>query len=522
MLDQLAASANTALDALISISSGKERKQLRGRKNDLRGYLDGMRDEIAGYMIRRDQITSELSALEDTYSKKLDEINEHYDGLDKAAGIAVSGIESKFNGIIPGLKSALDAANQAFDKENAVLEKLISERDGFLKRVGDGLKSFANDLSSTNKSVRTIVKNIGNGITITTQEEVVEPGSFRASLESRLATVREFTSNIQNLLARGLDPSLVQDFISAGVGSAGGTVAALAAGSSEDLAAINALQSSLASEISSFQQSTSAQYFDLGIAQQEAVVGPLRAAAANAQAALALAEEARTTELNAALAHQQKLKDDRDKAIADENAAYKTQRDVLTAEAVLIDAELSKRAAAVQKYFTDLMDPVTGVPADMFKLGKQAVNGIINGMKDREKALIAYATELGNVIRNTLRDSLQVSSPSKVTRTIGEQIAQGLVDGMRASEDSVARAADSLANQVMLPLETPNFSGVSAAPSVSVNGGPSAGFRASVVNNYTVNVQSLAGDKRQIGREVVEAIKAFEKSSGPVYQQVSV
>lgn len=522
MLDQLSASANTALDALISISSGKEKKQLRGRKNDLRGYLGGMKDEIAGYMIRRDQITSELSSLEDTYSTKLDEINEHYDGLDKAASTAISSIESKWDGIIPGLKSALDAANQAFDKENAVLEKLISERDSFLNRVGDGLKSFVNDLSASNKSVRKIVKDIGGGITITTEEQVVDSGSFRASLEGRLATVREFTSNIRTLLARGLDPSLIQDFISAGVGSAGGTVASLAAGSSEDLAAINALQSSLASEISSFQQAASAQYFDLGIAQQEAVVGPLRAAAANAQAALTLAEEARTTELNAALAHQQKLKDDRDKAIADENAAYKTQRGVLEAEAVLIDAELSKRAAAVQKYFTDLMDPVTGVPADMFKLGKQAVNGIIRGMKEREGALISYANELGNVIRNSLRDALQVSSPSKVTQTIGEQIAQGLIDGMKKSEDSVARAADSLANQVMLPLDTPNFSGVSAAPSAGIFGGPSAGYRGSVVNNYTVNVQSLAGDKRQIGREVVEAIKAFEKSSGPVYQPVSL
>jgi hypothetical protein len=481
-----------------------------------------MRDEIAGYMIRRDQITSELDALETSYSTKIDEINDHYDLLDEAASAAISSIEGKWDGIIPGLKSALDAANQAFDKENAVLEKLISERDGFLKRVGDGLRSFANDLSESKKSIRKVVKDLGGGVTVTTEEEVVDSGSFRASLEGRLATVREFTSNIQNLLARGLDPSLVQDFISAGVGSAGGTVAALAAGSSEDLAAINALQSSLASEISSFQQSASAQYFDLGIAQQEAVVGPLRAAAANAQAALTLAEEARTTELNAALAHQKKMKDDRDEAIRVENAAYKTQRDVLTAEAVLIDAELSKRAAAVQKYFTDLMDPVTGVPADMFKLGKQAVNGIIKGMKEREGDLKAYATELGNIIKNALEAALKVSSPSRVTRTIGEQIAQGLVDGMRASEDSVARAADSLANQVTLPLETPNFSGVSAAPSVSVNGGSGVASRGSVVNNYTVNVQSLAGDKRQIGREVVEAIKAFEKSSGPVYQPVGV
>ena len=513
MLDQLSASANTALDALISISSGKKKKQLKGRKNDLRGYLGGMKDEIAGYMIRRDQITSELDALETSYGKKIDDINEHYDRLDEAADLAVSSIESKWDGIIPGLKSALDAANQAFDKENAVLEKLISERDSFLDRVGDGFRSFANELSNSKKSIRKIVKDIGGGATITTEEEVVDSGSFRESLESRLATVKEFTSNIKNLLARGLDPKLIQDFISAGVGSAGGTVASLASGSSEDIAAINALQSSLASEISSFQQTASAQYFDLGIAQQEAVVGPLRAAAANAQAALTLAEESRTIELNAALAHQKKMKDDRDTAIATENAAYKAQKGVLEAEAIAIDAELSKRAAAVQKYFTDLMDPETGVPADMFKLGKQAVNGIIKGMKDKEDNLKNYATELGNIIKNSLAAALQVSSPSRVTRTIGEQIAQGLVDGMKSSEDSVARAADSLAGQVVLPLQTPNFSGVSAAPSLSMGVGSGGG--SSAVTNIEINVNAgMGADGDQVGEQIVSALRKYQRRNG--------
>lgn len=522
MLDQLSISANNALDSLISISTGKKKKQLKGRKNDLNGYLSGMRDEIAGYMIRRDQITSELDALETSYSEKIDSINEHYDALDEAAETAINSIEDKWDGIIPGLKSALDAANQAFDKENAVLEKLISERDNFLKRIGDGIRSFANDLSGAKKSIRKVVKDLGGGVTVTTEEEVIDSGSFRQSLEERLATVREFTSNIRTLLARGLDPSLIQDFVSAGVSSAGATVASLAAGSTEDIAAINSLQSSLASEIASFQQDASAQWFDVGIAQQEAIVAPLRTAAANAQAALALAEQSRESELNAARAHQQRLKDDRDAAIKAENDAYMAQRGVLEAEAVLIDAELSKRAAAVQKYFTDLMDPDTGVPADMLKLGKQAVNGIIKGLKAREPALIAVAKQIGATIKNALEDALKVSSPSRVTRTIGEQIAQGLIEGMKSTEDSVAKAASSLADQVVLPMQTPNFAGISAAPSVGVGAVSGYGGSVTIQNKYEVNVQSLAGDKRQIGREVVEAIRAFERSSGPVYQPASV
>jgi hypothetical protein len=51
--------------------------------------------------------------------------------------------------------------------------------------------------------------------------------------------------------------------------------------------------------------------------------------------------------------------------------------------------------------------------------------------------------------------------------------------------------------------------------------GGNGGGSTTVYNTYEINVQSLLGDKRQIGREVAEALRAFEKSSGPVYMPAS-
>lgn len=36
-------------------------------------------------------------------------------------------------------------------------------------------------------------------------------------------------------------------------------------------------------------------------------------------------------------------------------------------------------------------------------------------------------------------------------------------------------------------------------------------------NTYNITVQAGVGDPREIGRQVVEAIKSFERASGPVF-----
>jgi hypothetical protein len=256
----------------------------------------------------------------------------------------------------------------------------------------------------------------------------------------------------------------------------------------------------LASEIAGFQTYASQQWFDAGIAQQEAIVSPLAAARDQAAAALATANATRATEIAAAQAHIDSLKVQRQAALDQAKADYLLQKNVLLAQSAEIETELTNNAAMVQAKFTSLQETM---PPQMIDIGKKAINGIIKGINSREQALINRAKEIGTAVKEALEKALQISSPSKVTTRIGEQVAQGLADGMGAGQGMVARGAANL--------------GVSAIPSMTGGGGA-----VTIHNKYEVNVQSLAGDKRQIGREVVEAIKAFEKSSGPVYQPVSV
>jgi hypothetical protein len=170
---------------------------------------------------------------------------------------------------------------------------------------------------------------------------------------------------------------------------------------------------------------------------------------------------------------------------------------------------ITANADAIQAKFTALG---MTMPPEMRIIGKAAVQGLINGMTSKEGELIAKARELGNAVKRALQDALEVNSPSRVTRTIGEQVAAGLVMGMEQSMNDVRGAAAAM--------------GGAALPSTGamngISGGVMGGGSGVVVQNfYDITVPTLIGDKRETGQIIVETIKSFERANGPVFQGAS-
>ena len=271
-------------------------------------------------------------------------------------------------------------------------------------------------------------------------------------------------------MARGLDPTLIQEFVSAGVSSAGQAVAALAGAGESDIAAINAAQAGLASEIADFSQYASAQWFDAGVAQQEAIVAPLRTSAAAAQAALTLAQETRDIELKAARDHADLLRDLREDELKKEYDAYVLQRDKLQTEADGIDVQLNAAAEKIRSYFANLLSPENGLPVMMKRAGIAAMRGLLKGLNSLSGEVIDRARAIANSIRREIESALRISSPSRVMENIGAQIADGLIEGMESSERAVAGAARGLAQATIMSVPAPSFDGMSPM-SAGVTGG---------------------------------------------------
>jgi phage-related protein len=484
MYDQLDAALNDYYTQLMKAPglSKKVTKSLEAERDAQRGTLKDAAQTQIDLFRQRAKIQKDLQDLETSYAATTASIGARFDALDKQADDAIKSIESKWAGIIPGLESALAKASEAYEAENKVLGDLVNQRRSFLDQIASSFRGFVNQLS------------FGDG---------AGGGDIRAQLQSRLEAVREFAQNIRTLVQRGLDPTLVQEFVSAGVSGAGQAAAALVSAGQDEISAINEVQSGLASEIAAFGTFGAEQWYNAGIAQQEAIVAPLATAAQQAQMALDLANSARDSELASARAHAEQLKLDRQAAMDQAKLDYEKQKADLEIQMAATNLAIQAGADELQAKFTALQ---TTLPTQLRTIGRQAINGLIKGLTDKEPALIAKARELGQAVKEALEAALRISSPSKVTQKIGVQVAQGLSEGMGRGENLVSRSAGDL--------------GVGAVPPIMPNSGGAGNV--TVNNKYEIRVESLAGDKRQIGREVVEAIKAFERSSGPVYQPASL
>jgi len=452
-----------------------------------RNELTALADRSVELMRTRDKIQQDLKTLDETFATSQKDINADYDALDKAAEASLKAITAKWDEAIPALEKVLAATTAAFDKENAALQTLISERDSFLNNIKSGINSFVNAFSFDGANASGIQK----------------------QLEDRLKTVRDFAANIKTLIAKGLDPSLVREFVTAGVSGAGDAVAALASSSSGDIAGINAVQSGLAAEIAGFQTYASQQWFDAGIAQQEAIVGPLAAARDQAAAALATANASRAAEIGAAQAHVDNLKVMRQGALDAALIDYNTQKAALIALGLENEAALKANAEAVQTQFTGLQ---ATMPPQMMHIGQSAVRNLIAGFKERFPVM----KEKFNNLMDNLARSMNRTAEIVVT-TINRTVFEGKgLAGARAMGGSVMANSAYLVGEKGPEIFVPGMSG-GIIPNSGMGSSSSMSAGSNTGNTYAITINTGIGDPRVIGEEVVNVISKFEKANGAVF-----
>ena len=501
--EQLSGSVKAMFEPFLDaeIVPKKVRREYRTAMNAANGQLKQLTANAIDALKRREKVQEDMRTLDQNYARQTEGINQKYDLLEKAAADNVRAIESHYARLIPQLQNAYNAANEAFQRENKVLQDLIAQRDRFLDSIRDGFRKFVNNLKvDAEKVTRTITKTtqeMRNGISILTEEtfEVEETtgGGFAGALQGRLDAIRKFATDVNTLLARGVDPTLVQDFVSAGLDQAGDTVAAIAAGTDAEIAAINTAQSELAALTTMFQQTAAQQWFNYGIAQQQAIVAPLQIAAEQARVALEQAQIARDTELAAARAHQETLRLERQAELEQARIDYETQKDELIAQSAAINDELNINAANIEAVFLALRD---SMKKKMIPTGRRIINGIIKGLEEREGALYAKARAIADTVRSTIEAAFRIASPSKVTTEIGRQIAEGLVVGMEDGMKGVAGAALGLAKAA-----NPGLS----AGQYTMNAGTGSAGRSVVIREGAVQI-NIGGSMDDRSAAEIQAI----------------
>lgn len=542
--DQLDAAITDLYKPLMNAKRfGKEAANAaKANMQQAKSFLRSATQTALALMRAKDANVKAIEQADKDYSEAVEGINASYDALDRAAANNLRSIEQRWDSAIKGLESALDRASEAFDRENGVLQDLIKERDGFLRNIASGARSFLNNLTIPVKQaakqieqavpverIKRTITQYANGIKVTVEtevepamqaleeasgEEALKAADITSALNERLTQIREFAANIRTLVARGLDPTLVQDFVSAGVSGAGAAAAALAAGSDAELAAINEAQTSLAAEIADFQGYATQQWFDAGIAQQEAIVAPLAAARDQAQAALDSANAARTAEIAAAQAHAEALRVQRQQALDAAKAQYEAQKLALEQQGREIDASLTENANNLHDNIAALQ---TTVPPEMFKAGKKSVAQMLAGFREEFPGMKSKL----NGMMDRLAASMNRTATVTIT-TVHRSVFEGAgPDGRRAMGGPVQAGKAYLVGErgpemLIMGAQSGNVIPNHELGSVPFMGPRSAAGGGGTVINMNINA-GMGADGAEVGRQVVEAIRKYERRSGPVF-----
>lgn len=154
--------------------------------------------------------------------------------------------------------------------------------------------------------------------------------------------------------------------------------------------------------------------------------------------------------------------------------------------------------AAVPKIFTAVKDAFAGT--DWISLGKDIINGIIEGVKAMLDSLIAAVKNVASKAYETVKGFFQIGSPSKLmANEVGRYIPEGIAVGIEANEDSVIKAMNDLSALTAGAFNADFQTG--QAPSETTN-----------LGGVTININGEGLNSREIALEV-EAILTQRYSS---------
>ena len=429
-------------DTLIEYSSGKAKKQLKKERKSSIALVKAQYKEIYELATANEVLAKKIEDNKGDAAKAIEGFEKQISELGDAYAISTKATTAFWDGQVDAANAALDSATKAYEAAKGKLDNLISERDSFLSGIRESAFDFVNGLTAANEAIAKVTELDGLGSFSSTSSDGI--ADFKSGLQTRLDAVKTWRADIENLVNRGLSRSLLDDLIQAGPEGSGALAGALAAETDASIAEINAIQSELAATVGGLQSSVSASFFDAGINQQAGFVAQQEAAMIVAQAFVNQQEQLRTQALEALQAEY----DGRVKALED---MITTTEAAETAYAASLQKTMKKNADAAKEISKKIQENVAFLtskknPENLYKLGKQAIQGLIDGMEKKRPAAMAKANQIARDISATIAKAFQIQSPSKLMFSYGEFISEGLALGMEAGVPKINMAANSVAS----------------------------------------------------------------------------
>ena len=119
-----------------------------------------------------------------------------------------------------------------------------------------------------------------------------------------------------------------------------------------------------------------------------------------------------------------------------------------------VESKKSAITSVISNMLTAARTSVASQSGSFYTAGANAAQGFVNGLNSKNSAIRTAAVNIANTAVNAIKNTMNIASPSKVMRQMGDYAVQGFVLGLTDDIDNVAKVGEELAKMTMLALST--------------------------------------------------------------------
>ena len=186
----------------------------------------------------------------------------------------------------------------------------------------------------------------------------------------------------------------------------------------------------------------------------------------------------------------------------------------------------AKAHQAASNFISRITSGLSGLGSKLWNIGKNAVQGLINGLMSGAGALWNAAQSLASKAWNGMKSALGIHSPSKVmAEEVGQWIPKGVTVGIEANAGNTLKAIKDYAQSLVQEIDTNKFLGeVNMATSginINTDNSNSNGNLVAALKQYT---QAIIDNKQDIDYDRMGVVmgNAVAQQSNPIIMDKTI
>lgn len=407
-------------------------EELKAYENVAKRYKKGTEERNAAeqkiYDIKR-EVYDKLKDINDEYLKNVRETNKKlHDGEVQA--------EDEYH------KKVVDINEKA-------KQSLIDAKSDYKSKVIDANKRLADSERSLTETYQKAVEDRTNslrdftGIFDEVTRKQISGDGLVTNLDSQVKALEDYTANMRSLASKGVDSGLLDE-----LGKAGPKAV-------DEIAALNSLSADQLQKYADLWRQKGALARTQAVSETEGLRLDTEVQIASLRANTAIELSGLHADY---IAQCTKIRTDATAQIALAKQEWVSTVASLRTQA---NAEMAQYQIDLAKQIDDVAKGTKGqfdvMAASMPEIGKNAMQGLMDGLKSMEVPLMSKARAIANAVAATMKKALDIHSPSKVMESLGKFTGQGFIDGMSGTIKMVEKVASNLAAAAMPAIDTPSM-----------------------------------------------------------------